>query len=438
VGLQPHEKPPPQSHLPCCRRPSRSSQSAANPDAPRRTRPASGLNDHLVEQNRSGAYTQIVYAPSGGKLALMNGSTLQKGFVPLPGGATAVYNSTGLAYYRHADWLGTSRFASTPSRTMYSDTAYGPFGEPYAQAGTADPSFTGQNQDTVSNLNDFPAREYGTQGRWPSPDPAGIASADPTDPQSWNRYAYVRNSPLLMVDPSGLDGLDYDDLLQDGFDWEGDFGWGTSYTMDGAPAARAVAQGAVGNADAAIQCVICQTPGRGWDSTGVFAQVDYVALLCIGPSLSSFGCKLGPKGREYLDVINPDDIYFPSESARIDYTLGLSGTLAKGYLISSVLNMALGDVGGVVGALPTMNVAVGAGQPFHVAFGVGDTWLNAVGPSLGNMVVSRYLAVETAETSWFMVSIPIWNESGVLMSEGCSAFSCVTAASSALGKGWLP
>jgi hypothetical protein len=47
-------------------------------------------------------------------------------------------------------------------------------------------------------------------GRWPSPDPAGIASVDPTDPQTWNRYAYVRNSPLMMTDPTGLDGcLEY-------------------------------------------------------------------------------------------------------------------------------------------------------------------------------------------------------------------------------------
>ncbi|HXQ27062.1 MAG TPA: RHS repeat-associated core domain-containing protein [Candidatus Acidoferrales bacterium] len=159
----------------------------------------------VVEQNRSGAYTEIVYTPAGDKLALMTGSTLQKGFVPLTGGTMAVYNSTGLAYYRHSDWIGSSRFASTPSRAMYSDGAYAPFGETYAQTGSTDLSFTGMNQDTVSNLYDFPAREYGIQGRWPSPDPAGISSVDPTDPQTWDRYAYVRNSPLTLTDPLGLD-----------------------------------------------------------------------------------------------------------------------------------------------------------------------------------------------------------------------------------------
>src|ERR1700746_2170351 len=88
---------------------------------------------------------------------------------------------------------------------MYLDIAYAPFGEPYAQSGTADPSFTGQRQDTVSGLYDFPAREYGIQGRWPSPDPAGLGAVDPTIPQSWNRYAYAFNNPLAMIDPFGLD-----------------------------------------------------------------------------------------------------------------------------------------------------------------------------------------------------------------------------------------
>ena len=78
---------------------------------------------------------------------------------------------------------------------MHTDLAYAPFGKLYAQAGTADFSFTGQDQDTVpggiTGPYDFPARQYGPQGRWASPDPAGLGAVDPTNPQSWNRYAYV-------------------------------------------------------------------------------------------------------------------------------------------------------------------------------------------------------------------------------------------------------
>ncbi|MHB8217051.1 MAG: RHS repeat domain-containing protein [Candidatus Sulfotelmatobacter sp.] len=173
-----------------------------------------------VEQAKGSACTtsptssaEIVYSPSGAKLALMNGSALTEAFVALPGGVTVVYNASGLQYYRHPDWLGSSRLATTTSRTKYYDVAYAPFGEPYAGSGTQDLSFTGQNQDTevgnvpggAGGLYDFLYREHTpVQGRWLSPDPSGLAAANPSDPQTWNRYAYVGNRPLNSVDSLGL------------------------------------------------------------------------------------------------------------------------------------------------------------------------------------------------------------------------------------------
>ncbi len=141
----------------------------------------------------------------------MNGQAVTKAFIPLPAGATAVYTSgPTLSYFRHPDWLGSSRFASTPARTMYYSGAYAPFGEAYGEAGTADRSFTGQNQYTVpdhtAGLYDFLFREYAQYGRWISPDPAGIAAVNPANPQSWNRYAYALNYPTGIVDPLGLCG----------------------------------------------------------------------------------------------------------------------------------------------------------------------------------------------------------------------------------------
>jgi len=163
-----------------------------------------------VEQYNGSAYAEIVYNVDGSKLALMSGQTVTKVFAPLSGGATAVYTSSGLAYYRHPDWLGSSRLASTPSRGVFYDGAYAPYGEPYVETGGAtDRNFTGQNQDltpgSTGYLYDFLYREYhSTEGRWISPDPAGINAVDPTNPQSWNRYAYVGSNPLSFVDPSGL------------------------------------------------------------------------------------------------------------------------------------------------------------------------------------------------------------------------------------------
>ncbi len=158
----------------------------------------------MVEKQNGSTYTEILYSPVG-KTALMNGQTLSKAFIGLPGGATAIYNSSGLAYYRHSDWLGSSRLTSTQARTLYSSSAYAPFGEQYVVSGTADASFTGQNSDTASSLYDFTFREDSpSQGRWLSPDPSGLAAVSLTNPQSWNRYAYVLNNPLALVDPLGL------------------------------------------------------------------------------------------------------------------------------------------------------------------------------------------------------------------------------------------
>jgi uncharacterized protein RhaS with RHS repeats len=46
------------------------------------------------------------------------------------------------------------------------------------------------------------------QGRWISPDPAGMGAVSLANPQTWNRYAYVANGPLNAVDPTGLSSFD--------------------------------------------------------------------------------------------------------------------------------------------------------------------------------------------------------------------------------------
>jgi RHS repeat-associated protein len=152
----------------------------------------------MVEQNRSGTYSEILYSPIG-KLALMNRQITQTIFVPLPGGEQATY-SGGTLRFRHSDWLGTYRFETNASEQEYGDVAYAPFGENYAVMNTPYLGFTGQNQDTAAGLYDFLYREYNpTQGRWISPDPAGLNAVDLSNPQSFNRYSYVLNNPLRSL-----------------------------------------------------------------------------------------------------------------------------------------------------------------------------------------------------------------------------------------------
>src|SRR5439155_6548682 len=103
--------------------------------------------------------------------------------------------------------LGSARLQSTPGRTVLQDNAYGPYGEEYAEQGPQYPTYSifGETSDT-SNLYEFAFRGYHRyEGRWITPDPAGLAAVDLANPQSLNRYAYVLNNPTTLVDPLGLD-----------------------------------------------------------------------------------------------------------------------------------------------------------------------------------------------------------------------------------------
>jgi RHS repeat-associated protein len=170
----------------------------------------------MVEKGSGGTYTQFVFSPSGSLLAEYSGG-LVKGTIPLPGGGTAIYNGGGLNYIRHTDWLGSSRLATTWGHAVYSKEAYAPFGETYYEAGTPDRSFTGQDQDVVTGsggtgVYDYLFRKYDpSAGRWLSPDPKGWGAVNLHNPQSFDRYAYVENDPLRLVDPSGLDLCYYGD-----------------------------------------------------------------------------------------------------------------------------------------------------------------------------------------------------------------------------------
>jgi len=163
-----------------------------------------------VEEQDAGVNTEFVYA-LGKKIALMNGQTQSKAFIPLPGGTQVKYIGATISTYRVLDWLGSPRVGSNTNRTYGWGVAYAPFGERYASSGSPMFSFTGANGDTKPDLYDFLFRElHSSQGRWISPDPAGFSAVDPSNPQSWNRYAYVLNNPLALIDPLGLEGCDYD------------------------------------------------------------------------------------------------------------------------------------------------------------------------------------------------------------------------------------
>lgn len=116
--------------------------------------------------------------------------------------------ASGSTHFEHQDWLGTERV-----RTSYNGNIEGvftslPFGDAFSTTSGTDADanhYTSLDHDASSSTEHAMFRQYSsTQGRWLSPDPY-MGSYDATDPQSFNRYAYVLNNPLNYVDPWGLD-----------------------------------------------------------------------------------------------------------------------------------------------------------------------------------------------------------------------------------------
>jgi RHS repeat-associated protein len=101
------------------------------------------------------------------------------------------------------DHLGSTRLLTKADGTVAVTYDYLPFGMEFAQsADTNRIRFTGKERDAETGLDYFLAGyDSSAQGRFTSPDPVGGSLADP---QTLNKYAYVRNNPLNLTDPTGL------------------------------------------------------------------------------------------------------------------------------------------------------------------------------------------------------------------------------------------
>lgn len=97
--------------------------------------------------------------------------------------------------------------ASGDGKTIQWEADYFPFGaQRTVITNLADNpyQFTGYEYDSSTGYNYALARfDAGRWGRFLSPDPY-LGSMDITNPQSLNRYAYVLNNPLNLIDPLGL------------------------------------------------------------------------------------------------------------------------------------------------------------------------------------------------------------------------------------------
>jgi RHS repeat-associated protein len=147
--------------------------------------------------------------------------------------------------YLHKDHLGSSTIMTDSMGEQVEATEYLPFGQMRSHAGekVSGYKFTDQEFDAETGLYNYNARLYDPViGRFISPD--SIVQT-PFDPQTLNRYSYVRNNPLIYTDPSGHIFLIDDILIGAAI---GAFIGGTVSAITGGDVGQGILMGAIGGA----------------------------------------------------------------------------------------------------------------------------------------------------------------------------------------------
>jgi RHS repeat-associated protein len=158
-----------------------------------------------VEKQTGSAYTEVVYDAFGSAIGLHNRTGWDTYFVPF-GGRPFVRYQDSKTYFLHPNHLGSTTFVTDQTGATIQKTIYYPWGQLWANSTTIkDNRFASMEPRDGETANDptlfrvYNPRLY----RWLSPDPL---AGDITNPQSLNRYAYVMNNPMNMIDPLGLEG----------------------------------------------------------------------------------------------------------------------------------------------------------------------------------------------------------------------------------------
>ncbi|MGB7068196.1 MAG: polymorphic toxin type 50 domain-containing protein, partial [Pyrinomonadaceae bacterium] len=128
--------------------------------------------------------------------------------------STALAQTQQVSYLTN-DHLGSPRVTTNEDGLVTGRKDYSAFGEEsftaqrtsslgYTGGGELRKGYTGYEKDSESGLDFAQARYYSsTHGRYTSVDPL-TASASIRNPQTFNRYSYVLNSPYKFTDPLGL------------------------------------------------------------------------------------------------------------------------------------------------------------------------------------------------------------------------------------------
>jgi RHS repeat-associated protein len=131
-------------------------------------------------------------------------------YIYLGGRRVARKDGSGNVFYYFEEPAGRTRTVTNASGVACNEADYYLFGGEQTHGNTCNQNyhFAGMYRDSETGNDATQFRMYESNlGRWMSPDPLG---GDVTNPQSLNRYTYVLNNPVNLIDPLGLECTDVD------------------------------------------------------------------------------------------------------------------------------------------------------------------------------------------------------------------------------------
>lgn len=128
-------------------------------------------------------------------------------------------------YFLHQDHLGSTRAVTDQDGNVVARFDYWPYGTSYEVGPQGGPTSVEVERLFTSQIKDNSADLYFYNARYYNPALGTFISADPI--QGPNRYAYVSNSPINLIDPSGNQG--YGVNINDPSTWINIFGLGSRW-----------------------------------------------------------------------------------------------------------------------------------------------------------------------------------------------------------------
>jgi len=325
--------------------------------------------------NGPGNPSVTVYSITGRQLRQFTVVTDGQGNVTLTttGGVTCPCNSIvgenvyfgGKLIRSQGVTVATDRLGSVRGNANGEQMAYLPYGQERGTPTTPDnrEKFGTYWRDQTLGADYADQRYYGFgTGMFLSPDPGGIRTADPTNPVSWNRYAYANADPVNFVDPHGLFAQNpcADDYTQIGCD-------PTAYLpTNGGDSGIDLGGGGGGGGTAQIPCgpdnpnlTQVQQNLLGSLSFGSLNTVQQLVFLTVTADAAQLGVNLSG-----YELSSASDIWIAGDG-HTQTELNLTSTSAEAF--GSLQTSLTGDFSGA------------GWDPFHTGgFGKGGNWRQSV------------------------------------------------------------